>query len=60
VPQGSVLPLTLYNLYINDTPQIIVVNLALFATERKEEYVLRKLQRVLNSMAAWYKHWNIK
>jgi hypothetical protein len=52
VPQGSVLSPTLNNLYINDTPQTIGVNLALFAddtclyeTERKEGYVLRKLQR---------------
>jgi hypothetical protein len=40
----------LYNLYINDTPQTIGVNLALFAddsclyaTERKESYVSRKV-----------------
>jgi hypothetical protein len=59
VPQGSVQSLTLYNLYINGTPQIPGVHLALFAddtcryaTERKEDYVLRKIQRVLNSMAA--------
>jgi hypothetical protein len=31
VPQGSVLSPTLYNLYINDTPQTAGVNLALFA-----------------------------
>jgi hypothetical protein len=31
-----------------------------YATERNEGYVLRKLQRGLNSMAAWYKRWNIK
>jgi hypothetical protein len=31
VPQGSVLSPTLYNLYINDTPQTPGVNLALFA-----------------------------
>jgi hypothetical protein len=43
VPQGSVLSSTLYNLYINVTPQTIGVNLSLFAddtcpyaTERKE------------------------
>jgi hypothetical protein len=41
-------------------PQTIGVHLALFAddaclyaTERKEGYVLRKLQRDLNLMAAW-------
>jgi hypothetical protein len=60
VPQGSVLFPTLYNLYINDTPQTIGVNLAFFAddtcpytTERKEGYVFRKVQRGLNSMLAW-------
>jgi hypothetical protein len=42
------------HLYIHDTPQTIGVNLALFTddiclyvTERKDGYVLRKLQRVL-------------
>jgi hypothetical protein len=57
VPQGSVLYLTLYNLYINDIPQPIGLNLALladdtclYATEHKEGYVLRKVQRGLNSM----------
>jgi hypothetical protein len=68
VPQGSVLAPTLYNLCINDThPQTIGVNLALcaddaclYAAERKEGYVLRKLQRGLNSMAAWCERWIIK
>jgi hypothetical protein len=43
VPQGSVLPPTLFNMHINDMPQAIGVHLALFAddtclyaTERKE------------------------
>jgi hypothetical protein len=43
------------------------VNLALFAddtclyaTDHKEGYVLRKIQRGLDSMAVWCKHWNIK
>jgi hypothetical protein len=59
VPQVSVLSPTLYNLNINDIPQRIGVNLALFgddtclyATERKEGYVLKKLQRGLNIIAA--------
>jgi hypothetical protein len=55
-------------LYINDTPsQTPGVNLALFAddtciyaTDRKEGYVLRRVQRVLNSMATWCESWNIK
>jgi hypothetical protein len=32
----------------------------LYATDRKEGYVLRKIQRGLNSMAAWCESWNIK
>jgi hypothetical protein len=57
VPQDSVLSPTLFNMYINDRLQAIGVHLALFAddiclyaTERKEGYVLRKLQHGLNSM----------
>jgi hypothetical protein len=67
VPQGSVLFTPLYKLYINDTPQTYGVNLALFAddtclyaTDPKESYVLGKIQRGLNSMAAWWERWNIK
>jgi hypothetical protein len=48
-PKSSILSPKLYNLYINDTPQTHGVHLALFAdnsclyaTERKEGYVLRK------------------
>jgi hypothetical protein len=59
VPQGSVLFPNPYNLYINDTPQTTGVNLALFAddtclyaTEHMERYVLRKVQRGLNSRSA--------
>jgi hypothetical protein len=51
----------MYNLYINDIPQKVGVNLlfaddtSLNATEHKEGYVLRKLQGGLNSMTAWCK-----
>jgi hypothetical protein len=62
VSQGSVLSPTLYNLYINNSPQTSGVNLALsaddawlYATDRKEGYVLRKIQCGLNSMAACVK-----
>jgi hypothetical protein len=57
---SAVDPLHIYNLDINDSPRTYGVNLALFAddtcvyaTDRKEVYVLRKIQRVLNSMATW-------
>jgi hypothetical protein len=60
VPQGSVLSPTLYNLSINDAPQSPDVHLALFAddtciysTDRKETYVLRKLQRGLTLIELW-------
>jgi hypothetical protein len=48
VPEGIVLSPTLFNMYINDTPQTIGVHLALsaddtclYVTERKEGYVLK-------------------
>jgi hypothetical protein len=67
VPQGSDLSPTLYNMYINDasqTPDVYVALFAndtrLYATERKEGFVIRKLHRGLSSMETWCECWNIK
>jgi hypothetical protein len=67
VPQVSVLFPTLFNLYINDAPQTHGVHLALFAddtslyaTDLKEGYIVRKLQRGLSSMETWCERCNIK
>jgi hypothetical protein len=67
VLQGSVLSLTLYNMYINDASQAPGVYLALFAydtclyvTDRKGGFVVRKLQRCLSSVETCFEHWNIK
>jgi hypothetical protein len=67
VPQGSVRSPLLYNLYINDALQTPGTQLALFAddtciyaTDRKEGFTVRKLQRGLTAMEAWCERWNIK
>jgi hypothetical protein len=64
---NSVLSPTLFTMYINDTPQTRGVHLALFAddtclyaTDRKEGFAVRKLQRGLSSMDTWCERWNIK
>jgi hypothetical protein len=67
VPQDSVLSPTIFNMYINDAPQTHDVHLALFAddtclyaTDRKEGFVVRKLQRGISSMETRCERWNIK
>jgi retron-type reverse transcriptase len=57
VPQGSILSPTLYNIYVNDALQTHGVDLVVFAddaylyaTDRKEGFVVRILQRGLSSM----------
>jgi hypothetical protein len=57
VPQASGLCPTLYNMYINDAPQIPGVYLALYTddtslytTDLEECFVVKKLQRGLCSM----------
>jgi len=57
VPQGTILDPTLYSLHINDALQTPGVHLALFTddtrtntTDRKDGYVITKLQRGFTSM----------
>jgi hypothetical protein len=65
--QAGVPTPTLYSLYINDTPKTPGVHLAFFAddtciyaTDRKDSYVQRKLQRGPSAMEAWCERSNIK
>jgi hypothetical protein len=67
VPCSSLLAPALYNLYINDVPTtpgiqstVFVNDTCIYATDRKDVYVLRKLQRGHTAMEAWCEDWNIK
>jgi hypothetical protein len=67
VPLVTVLSPTLYIPYISHTLQIPGVYLGIFAddifiyvTDRKEYFILRKLQRGLSVPATWFGCWKIK
>jgi hypothetical protein len=67
VPQGSVLSPTSFYMYINDALQTHGFHLALFAddtclyaTDHREGFVVKILQRCLSSMETWCERWNIK
>jgi hypothetical protein len=68
VPQSSVLSPTLFNLYINDAPpqthcvhlDLFAEDTCLYATDRKDGFIVRKLQRGLSSLGTWCERWNIK
>jgi hypothetical protein len=67
VQKCSVMSPTLYTLYINDTPQkpgfylgLFADDTCIYATDRKEGYILRKLQRGLNAIETWCERWNVK
>jgi hypothetical protein len=54
-------------MYINDAPKTPGIYLALFADktclyelDRKEGFVVRKLQRGLSSLETWYERWYVK
>jgi hypothetical protein len=64
VARVSELSLTLYNFYINNIPKELMLiclfaDTCLYATERKEGYVLRKLKSKLSSITVWCMRWNI-
>jgi hypothetical protein len=55
VPQGSIIAPTLYSTHKWYSP-----NTCVYATDCKEDYVLRKLQRGLSAIETWCERWNIK
>jgi hypothetical protein len=56
----------IFNIYINDAPQTCVHpalfadDTCLYASDRKEGFVVRKLQLGLSLMETWCERWNIK
>jgi hypothetical protein len=67
VTQSYVMSPTFYSLYINDKPQTPGIYLGIFAddtcihaTDRIEDYVLRKLQRGFNAIETWCECCGIK
>jgi hypothetical protein len=66
MPQGSVLSPTLYSIYklYAQTPGVYLGLFAddtcIYATDRKEGYVLRKLQWCLSATETWCERWSTK
>ena len=63
VPQGSVLGLLLFLLYVNEIPEQIECNISMFADDTKVYTAVKdiadsqRLQADLNSLAQWAKDW---
>ena len=66
VPQGSVLGLLLFILYVNDVPDLIESNLKMFADDTKIYSVIKsfrdslKLQHDINKLMQWSSVWLLR
>ena len=66
IPQGSVLGLLLFSVYVNDMPRQPGIQIALFAedtavftSDRYEERADLRLQRQLDSLGDWSDSWKV-
>lgn len=67
VPQGSALGPILFNIYINDIPQLASTNIAIFADDaaifafnRNYKYAIIAINKHMNLIVSWLKNWRIK